>query len=116
MPIRNRAAQFAPFAALTGYDDAVREAGRRTDCRPEPGEDAAEAINRALCRVRERVETQPEITVTWFIPDERKAGGAIRTVTDRVQAVKERPLRLVLRRGTEVPAAEILEICVADIG
>lgn len=110
MPLRNRAAQFAPFAALTGYDDAVAEAGRRTDTRPELGEDEAEALNRALCRVRDLVETQPEITVTWFVPDGKKAGGTCRTVTDRVLAVKERPRRLVLSRGQEIPVADILEV------
>lgn len=110
MPLRNRAAQFAPFAALTGYDEAVAEAGRRTDTRPELGEDEAEALNRALCRVRDLVETQPEITVTWFVPDGKKAGGTCRTVTDRVLAVKERPLRLVLSRGQEIPVADILEV------
>ena len=110
MPMASRAAQFAPFAALTGYDEAVQEAGRRTDRRVELSEDTAEELNRRLCWLRDHIGEAPEIAVTWFVPDGKKEGGAYRTVRDRLQAIKERPLRLILRRGTEIPAADILAL------
>ena len=110
MPMRNRAAQFAPFAALTGYDEAVQEAGRRTDRRPEVSEDQAEDINRCLCWLRDHIYELPEITVTWFVPDERKAGGALRTATDHAKHLDERRRILYLQCGVSLPTAEILKL------
>ena len=110
MPMRNRAAQFAPFAALTGYDEAVQEAGRRTDRRPEVSEDQAEDINRCLCWLRDHIYELPEITVTWFVPDERKAGGALRTVTDHAKQLDVRRRILYLQCGISLPTAEILKL------
>ena len=114
MPMKNRAAQFAPFAALTGYDEAVQQAGRRTDRRIELSEDAAEELNRQLCRVRDRISETPKITVIWFVPDAHKDGGAYRTVTDRVTAWKEHRRLFILKSGTEVPVREIAEILILE--
>lgn len=77
MSMTDRAAQFSPFAALTGYDAAVQETARRTDARIELDEDAKEEIDR---RLRELQPGEP-VTVTYFRPDDRKAGGAYLTVT-----------------------------------
>jgi len=77
MSMTDRAAQFSPFAALTGYDAAVQETARRTDARIELDEDAKEEIDR---RIRELQPGEP-VTVTYFRPDDRKAGGAYLTVT-----------------------------------
>lgn len=114
MPIRNRAAQFAPFAALTGYDDAVQEAGRRTEGRIELSEDEAEELNRRLCWVRDHVKDAPKVTVTWFVPDAVKDGGAYRTVTDHVAAWKEHRRVFLLQSGVTVSVQEIAEITVQD--
>lgn len=107
MPMRNRAAQFAPFAALTGYDEAVQEAGRCTEGRIELSEDAAEELNRRLCWVRDHMDEAPQITVTWFVPDARKAGGAYRTVTDRAAAWKAHRRVLLLQSGIEISVCDI---------
>ena len=110
MPMHNRAAQFAPFAALTGYDEAVQEAGRRTDCRPEISEDRAEMLDRRLRWLRDHILSLPEITVTWFVPDGKKAGGACRTVTDHAKRLDEHRRMLHLQCGIPVPLEDIFEL------
>ena len=69
MSMLSRAAQFAPFAALTGYDDAIRERGRETDEWREPGEAESEELNRSVARLMERIAEQPRVRVTFFRPD-----------------------------------------------
>lgn len=71
----DRAAQFSPFAALVGYDAAVDETARLTDSRAELSEDEIEALNEGLNRLLDMLGEQPEVRVTYFIPDERKSGG-----------------------------------------
>ena len=75
MPRMNRAAQFTPFDALNGYSAAIRETARQTQCRLELDDSAKHRLNRKLQRLLQ-MSDQPEITVTWFRPDTRKAGGA----------------------------------------
>lgn len=82
MPRNKRAAQFAPFAALSGYDDLIREAARETDRRTEPGEDALAELDRKLNWLF-RQSDPPEASFTVFIPDGQKAGGAYQTVRGR---------------------------------
>ena len=115
MPMKNRAAQFAPFAALTGYDDAVRETERLTDRRPDISEDRAEILDRRLRWLQDHPSA--EITVTWFVPDERKAGGACRTRTCRANRLDEQHRILLLEGGECIPIPEIcdLQISQADV-
>ena len=75
MSIHDRAAQFSPFAALVGYDDAVAETARLTDSRAVLTEDEMFELNANLNRLLDRLDEQPEISVTYFVPDERKSGG-----------------------------------------
>ena len=81
MPIAERAAQFSPFAALTGYGDAVKETARLTDAKIELDEDAKEILDEKLKQIREQIEEHPEIEITYFQPDERKKGGSYITIT-----------------------------------
>ena len=117
MPMKNRAAQFAPFAALTGYDDAVRETERQTDRRPEIGEDRAEILDRRLRWLRDHPDTMSEITVKWFVPDIRKDGGVCRTRTCRAKQLDAQHGVLLLEDGECVPISEIcdLQISQADV-
>ena len=117
MPMRNRAAQFAPFAALTGYDDAVRETERLTDRRPDIGEDRAEVLDRRLHWLRDHPDTEHELTVTWFVPDDRKAGGACQTRTCRAKRLDLQRRVLLLRDGKSIPIDEICDLMIneADI-
>ena len=75
MSMHDRAAQFSPFAALVGYDDAVAETARLTDSRAVLTEDEMFELNANLNRLLDRLDEQPEISVTYFVPDERKSGG-----------------------------------------
>ena len=87
MSMSDRAAQFAPFAALTGYDDAVKEAGRLTDDKIELEESSLNELNVKIQLLRENLADGPEITFTYFKPDERKAGGAYLTKTGTVKSL-----------------------------
>ena len=75
MSMHDRAAQFSPFAALVGYDDAVAETARLTDSKVELTEDEMSELNADLNRLLDSLDEQPQISVTYFVPDERKSGG-----------------------------------------
>ena len=75
MPMSDRAAQFAPFAALTGYDSAIKETGRQTDEKIELDEEALTALDIRYQLLMDAFDDAPEVTITYFQPDERKAGG-----------------------------------------
>lgn len=91
MSLLDRAAQFSPFAALTGYDDAVRETARHVDRKIELDEDQKSAVDAALREAAGRTAT-----VVYFVPDERKAGGRYETVTDAVRKVDAYTATLVM--------------------
>ena len=79
MSMESRAAQFAPFAALVGYDEEIGEAARLTDGREELSEDAIDALNQAFQKLLEHEEERPLVTVTYFQPDATKDGGRYMT-------------------------------------
>ena len=103
MPMIDRAAQFSPFAALTGYDAAIVETARLTDQKRELSEDQKQVISKALHDLRRRIKTAPVVTVTFFQPDKRKSGGAYRTVTDTAKKFDEYLGVLELTDGTAIP-------------
>ena len=110
MPAGARAAQFSPFAALTGYDAQIREATRTTDRRIELDEQALAVLNRRLQLLQANLAEQPEVTVTWFVPDSRKEGGRYRTVSGRLHRLAQQPPRLILESGEIVPVANLLSV------
>ena len=110
MPMSKRAAQFLPFAALTGFEGEIAEAARLTEAAPELGEDALAALDEQLALLRQRLPDQPEITLTRFIPDEKKAGGSYETVTGRVRRLDEAGRALILTDGTKVDLDAIVEL------
>ena len=77
MSMHDRAAQFAPFAALVGYDEAVAETARLTELRPELDEQEQRAINERLAYIAEHIDEHPEVRIKYFVPDECKSGGAV---------------------------------------
>ena len=107
MPLRDRAAQFAPFAALTGYEAAVGETARLTVERRELDAQEAEELNRRLTDFAARLKDRPEVTIEYFVPDERKSGGAYVTVTDRVRHISVPEKTLVMESGTEIPMEDV---------
>lgn len=110
MSLYDRAAQFSPFAALTGYDDAVKETARLTDTKAELDEYEKAAINERLNRIQDTFDVQPEVSITYFLPDKKKSGGAYITVTGCVKKVDEYEHVVVMRNGTKVPIDDIAEI------
>ena len=97
MSLHDRAAQFAPFAALTGYDDMVEEEARLTDSQIEPGEDQLKELDRKLSTISRLLAagTRPEAAVTFFVPDDRKAGGRYATVNMRIKKIDLAARKLV---------------------
>lgn len=110
MPIVDRAAQFSPFAAITGHKAAIEETARVTDRRIELDEDAKEQLDQTLQLLLERIDEQPEITVTWFSPDKKKAGGQYHTATGKLKRIDTQESRLILTDGTQIPLEDLLRI------
>lgn len=110
MPLMDRAAQFAPFAALTGHEAAIKETARLTEEEIELDEDSKELLDLRLQELQEHLAEQPMVTVTYFCPDEKKAGGAYETVTGRVKKVDGYAGELVFTDGRRVELKGIVEL------
>ena len=89
MSMHDRAAQFSPFAALTGYDAAIEETARLTDRQTELAESGKEVLDKKIRAIQDVIDTMPEVTMTYFEPDLRKVGGAYRTISGRVKKIDE---------------------------
>lgn len=102
-----RAAQFSPFAALAGYEAAIREAARLTEPAVKLAEDAAAALDEKLRLLTERLAQRPQVTVTWFEPDAKKEGGAFRVFTGRLRRVDRAGGLLLFEGGRRLPLAAV---------
>lgn len=101
MSIRNRAAQFAPFAALTGYEAAIRETARITDEKIELDENQREILDEKLLILKEHLKESPEVTITRFKPDERKEGGAYVTESGIIKKIDFYTHAIILQNENE---------------
>lgn len=110
MPLSDRAAQFAPFAALSGHSTALAETARLTDQRMELDEDARAALDLKQQLLLERIKERPEITVTWFQPDAKKDGGRYIVSTGRLKRIHEADQVLILADGLRIPIGDIVEL------
>ena len=110
MSMLDRAAQFSPFAALSGYDDAVKEAGRLTDNRVELGDEGQDLLDRKLQYLQEIIADRPEISVTFFIPDEKKPGGSYAILIGNLKRVDLYERLLVMTDGKKIPLDDIADI------
>ena len=110
MPNLERAAQFAPFAALTGYDDVIAETARLTDGEMFLDVGAEAELDGKLREIREQLHQHPRVTVTYFRPDSRKQGGAYVTVSGRVKKIDEYAQTLVLTDNTAIDLQKICKI------
>ena len=110
MPLEERAAQFSPFAALTGYDAVIRETARLTDRRVERDECRRQELDAALQELSARLGSRPEVLVTFFREDRRKAGGEYVHVSGRLKKADPYTRTLVLEDGTAVPIDDIYEL------
>mgnify|MGYP000883885929 CR=1 FL=1 len=110
MPMSDRAAQFAPFAALTGYDAAIKETGRLTDERIELDVEVLSALDMKYQILMDALDEEPEVEITYFKPDERKAGGAYVTATGAVIKVDDFERRITMQDGAKIPMNDVLSI------
>ena len=110
MSMHDRAAQFAPFAALVGYDDAVAETARLTESRPELDEQEQRAINERLAYVADHINEQPEVRIKYFVPDERKSGGAFVEVSGQVHKVSSSDATITLADGCKIRLSDITDL------
>ena len=110
MPIHDRAAIFSPFAALSGHGAAIAETARLTERRMELDEDTRAELDSKQAVLLEHIDEQPEITITWFQPDEKKDGGAYLTTTGRLRKLRELERILVLADGTEIPLEDVVAL------
>lgn len=110
MSMIDRAAQFSPFAALTGYDAAIKETGRLTDEKIEIDEDTKASLDMKQAHLMEIIDEQPEISITYFLPDTKKSGGAYVTVTGNLKRFDEYERLLILTNGKKIPMDDIADI------
>ena len=106
----DRAAQFSPFSALTGYDEVIAETGRLTDAETELTDSAISQLNECFRVLEENAHLRPQVTVCYFQPDSRKAGGSFVTVTGNVKRVDAFEQVLRLTDGREIPLESIKSI------
>ena len=110
MPLRDRAAQFAPFAALTGYGEAIDETARHTEERRELDENERAVLDNRLNFLAARLEQQPQVEIEHFVPDRRKDGGEYVRTTGRLAAISVSARTLVLADGTAIAIDDITAI------
>lgn len=110
MSLSDRAAQFAPFAALSGHSAALVETARLTDQRLELDEDEKAALDLKQQMLMDRIGEHPNVAVTWFQPDGKKAGGRYVTTTGRLKRLDEVERVLVMEDKTTVPLDDIIHI------
>jgi hypothetical protein len=116
MSRENRAAQFSPFAAVVGHDAAIRETGRLTDTKIELGESSIAELEMKLDILVDIIAERPEISVTYFQPDEKKDGGAYVTASGALKKVDAIEHVIVLVDGKTIPITDILDIACERFG
>ena len=110
MLLRDRAAQFSPFAALTGHKATINETARLTDEKQILSEDVIAKLNEQLNLIKENISSNPIVTITYFVPDDRKSGGAYISNTGVVKKINEYNHTVVLTDKTVIPIEQISEI------
>lgn len=110
MSLEQRSAQFAPFAALTGYEGQVKETARLTNKKIEINEELKEILSKKIQLIQEKIKEQPQIEITYFIPDSKKEGGRYETVTNSVKKIDTYKGEIILIDGTTIAIDEIIDI------
>lgn len=110
MDVSDRAAQFSPFAALTGHGAAIHEAARLTDQKMELDEDSKETLNEKIMVLIGRLREQPAVTITYFVADGKKEGGYYTAVKGNIKKIDEYEGLIILVDETRVPLCDVIEI------
>ena len=114
MSLHDRAAQFSPFAALTGHSAAIAGTGRLTDSRITLDESEMARVDAALQRLRELLPQAPAVSITYFVPDERKAGGSYQTITGTARRIDTVNGVLLLTDQRAIPIPDILDVAIQE--
>lgn len=110
LSIEQRAAQFAPYSALSGYGDAIKETARITENKIELSDDEKNKIDDILQQIMKEISNKPKVTITYFIPDMKKNGGKYNTQVGNIKRVDEFKQIIILEDETEIPIQDIIEI------
>ncbi len=110
MSLEARSAQFAPFAALTGYEDVVKETARLTNEKKEITEEVKAVLDERIQIIQKNICTKPKVICTYFEPDKKKNGGKYITIEGRVQKIDKYNHVMVLEDKTEIKISEIIQI------
>ena len=110
MSMWNRAAQFAPFAALTGYDAAIQESNRVTEDWINLEESGNEELNRKMELILSKLSEQPHVTIEYFVPDEHKEGGSYQSYTGNIKRSDEYEKTMVMTDGKKIQLKMITNI------
>lgn len=114
MPIADRAAQFAPFAALTGFSGMIEETGRTTEERIILDDKEKERINRRLISLANETGSKPEVQITYFIPDKKKTGGSYQTITGNLNKIDLYNKNIIIKDGVKIEFKDIINITRKD--
>lgn len=106
----NRAAQFSPFSALTGYDDIIAESGRLTDARHTLDEDEEAVLSDKINILIDNLRDRPEVTIRCFVPDKLKSGGSVRAVSGKIRVIEPVERVIVFADGTRIPFDSVVDI------
>ena len=112
MSLHDRAAQFSPFAALTGHSAAIAETGRLTDRRIELDEGEIARVDAELQHLQELLSSKPTVSITYFVPDERKDGGSYQTVTGEVNRIDAVAGMIQMTDRREIPIKDVFSVAV----
>ena len=110
MPLSDRAAQFAPFAALTGYGEVIKETARQTDRKPELTEDEKQALDYKLQMAVSLPGEKPMVTVTYFVPDRKKAGGSYHRAWGKIRKTDTDSRKLIMENGQQIELDLVVDI------
>lgn len=109
-----RASQFAPFSALTGYDDEVKETARLTNEKIILSEDSMNEISDNIIHINNIIKTKPLVSVTYFVKDTKKQGGKYLTITKNIKRIDDIYNILYMTDGSKISMNDIIEICVLE--
>ena len=112
MSLEARSAQFAPFAALVGYEDAVEETARLTTSKKEINEEQKAILDNKLQTIKKNISHKPKITFIYFVPDSKKQGGKYVTITGNIIKIDEYNQKIILEDKTQIPILDIIEIII----